>query len=256
MKLVSQALLDHGAWRQHSTPLYMGPGSSTQVGATAVSHTALCARCKVVGGASEAAAATGVRIVIPDRACTHPGSGISAQLQGTPRGSLELGSMAASAGLRGSGDGGVAGMPAYTMDYAGNYWAGEHHVHGWQSCGAMRASTRFAGHPLRFCWEIYPQVGLRKNLLCQYCGAAVGCVSQISKAHVLRRGFPRWLNKTTASAVFICEGLTRHGHACADAHAPHAAPRPTIGAPPTTLATSCCTATWPRRSPAASAPMR
>ncbi len=30
------------------------------------------------------------------------------------------------AGLRGGGDSGVAGMPAYTMDYAGNYWAGGH----------------------------------------------------------------------------------------------------------------------------------
>ena len=52
-----------------------------------------------------------------------------AQLQGTPRGSLELGDMAAGAGLRGGGDGGVASMPAYTLDYAGNYWAGERRLH-------------------------------------------------------------------------------------------------------------------------------
>ena len=30
---MSQVLVDQGAWRQQSTPLFMGPGSSTQVGA-------------------------------------------------------------------------------------------------------------------------------------------------------------------------------------------------------------------------------
>ena len=49
-----------------------------------------------------------------------------ARLQGTPRGSLELGdAMSGAVGVRG-GDTSVAGMPAYTLDYAGNYRSNSH----------------------------------------------------------------------------------------------------------------------------------